>query len=111
MRFSCGESNIFPEYNFESRRTFFFDLEWKTIPVVQFSCNETVLLWQSILPGATLEGTFTLATLVPGYDTSALRNPGAYSLRFKFSPKACIASPDGKFCLNFPFTDYRPHRY
>jgi hypothetical protein len=106
MRFSCGESNIFPEYNFESRRTFFFDLEWKTIPVVQFSCNETVLLWQSILPGATLEGTFTLATLVPGYDTSALRNPGAYGLRFKFSPKACIASPDGKFCLNFPFTDY-----
>jgi hypothetical protein len=89
---SCGDDSIRPEYRFGSS-------SWKSIPARVWSCTRNVTVERGILPGGTLEGTFTLRTLLPGYDTSSLQAPGEYQLRFTFYPAACIASPDASFCL------------
>lgn len=91
---SCSD-RIFPEYRFGGS-------EWKALPTILWSCTMNVLIETAILPGATFEGTFTLPTLAPGYDTTELRRPGTYNLRFKFWPQACIASPDGRLDLVCP---------
>jgi hypothetical protein len=61
-----------------------------------------VLIEKVILPGQTLEGTFTLRNLRPGYDMTSLQAPGVYQFRFTFWPSACVAAPDGSFCLTRP---------
>ncbi len=89
---SCSDDSIRPEYRFDSS-------SWKPIPARLWSCTMNVTVERGILPGGTLEGTFTLRTLLPGYDTSSLQAPGEYQLSFTFYPAACIASPDASFCL------------
>jgi hypothetical protein len=93
--FSCTGWGISPEYRFEAS-------EWRAVPISSMGCNENVFIETAILPGATIEGTFRLPTLAPGYDTSELRKPGLYNLRFRFWSHACIASPDGRFGLICP---------
>jgi hypothetical protein len=92
--FSCT-GGISPEYRFEAS-------EWKPVPISSTGCNENVFIETAILPGATIEGTFRLPTLAPGYDTSELRKPGLYNLRFRFWSHACLASPDGRLDLICP---------
>jgi hypothetical protein len=93
--FTCSQSDIIPEY---------LDKEgtWKALSTSSWGCAQNVLIETTILPGATVEGVFTLPTLAPRYDISPLRRPGAYTLRFRFVPQACIASPDGRLCLTYP---------
>jgi hypothetical protein len=93
--FSCSDSSIRPEYRFEAS-------EWKSVPYRAWVCTMNVLVETQILPGGAIEGTFTLRTLRPGFDTSALQTLGEYQLRFTFWPNACIASPDASFCLTRP---------
>lgn len=94
--FTCTAWGISPEYRFEGS-------EWKAVPIITSTeCIMNVLIETAILPGASVEGTFTLPTLAPGYDTTELRRPGAYNLRFKFWPQACVASPDGRLDLVCP---------
>jgi hypothetical protein len=93
--FSCSDSSIQPEYRSGTA-------DWKPLPQVSWSCTMNILTEQVILSGQALEGTFTLRSLRPGYDTSSVRAPGAYQFRFTFWPSACIASPDGAFCLARP---------
>jgi hypothetical protein len=92
---SCSDTSIRPEYRFEGS-------EWKSVPYRAWGCTMNVLVETQILPGGAIEGTFTLRTLRPGFDTSALQTPGEYQLRFTFWPNACIASPDASFCLTRP---------
>jgi len=61
-----------------------------------------VLVETEILPGGTIEGTFSLHNLRPGYDASSLPAAGEYQFRFTFWPNACVASPDTSFCLTRP---------
>ena len=89
---SCSDDSIRPEYRFASNL-------WKPIPYRLWWCSMNIAVERGILPGGTVEGTFTLRTLLPGYDTSSLQVPGEYQLRFTFYPVACIASPDAGFCL------------
>jgi len=92
---SCSDTSIRPEYRFEGG-------EWKSVPYRAWVCTMNVLVETQIFPGGAIEGTFTLRTLRPGFDTSALQPPGEYQLRFTFWPEACIASPDASFCLTRP---------
>jgi len=89
---SCSDDSIRPEYRFDSS-------SWKPIPARLWSCTMNITVERGIPRGGTLERTFALRTLLPGYDTSSLRAPGEYQLRFTFYPAACIASPDVSFCL------------
>jgi hypothetical protein len=91
---SCSDDSIRPEYRFAGSL-------WKPIPYRRWMCFKNITVERGILPGGTVEGTFTLRTLLPGYDTSSLQAPGEYQLRFTFYPAACIASPDASFCLTF----------
>lgn len=92
---SCSDTSIRPEYRFEGG-------EWKSLPYRPWRCTRNVLVETQIFPGGTIDGTFTLQTLRPGFDTSALQPPGEYQLRFTFWPNGCIASPDASFCLIRP---------
>ena len=56
----------------------------------------------SFPPEDLIDGYFTLRYLTPAWNTNPLRAAGTYSLRFTFVPQACIASPDGRFCLVHP---------
>jgi hypothetical protein len=94
---SCSDTSIRPEYRFEGG-------EWKSVPYRAWDCGRNVLVETQVFPGGTIEGTFTLRTLRPGFDTSALQPPGEYQLRFTFWPDACIASPDASFCLTRPYS-------
>lgn len=89
---SCSDQSIRPEYSSDGT-------EWKPIPYRLWTCTSNATVERGILPNGTLEGTFTLGTLLPGYDTSSLQAPGDYQIRFTFYPAACIASPDASFCL------------
>jgi|SRR6267378_1633996 len=89
---SCSDHSIRPEYSFDGSA-------WKPIPYKLWACMRNATVEHGILPNGTLEGTFTLETLLPGYDTSSLQAPGEYQFRFTFYPAACIASPDASFCL------------
>jgi len=104
--FTCNDSNITAEYRHEGSG-------WADLPIKGPErkgglvtnlplCTRNVLIETPILSGQTIEGTFTLATLSEGYDTRILRQPGQYDFRFTFHPDACIASPDGSFCLQRP---------
>jgi hypothetical protein len=97
---SCSDSGIQAEYRLESS-------EWRPVPNKDWSCTMNVLIETKILPGGTVEGTFTLGTLRPGLDTSSLRALGAYQFRFTFWPSSCFASPDASFCLVRP--EKQPH--
>jgi len=94
-RLTCSDTSIRPEYRIEGG-------EWKSLPYSSWVCTANIMIETGILPGGTLEGTFTLRTLRPGFDTSALQAPGDYQFRFTFWPDACIASPDASFCLSRP---------
>jgi len=72
------------------------------VPSILWECFRNVLVETVILPGEAVTGTFRLSTLSPGYDTKTLLVPGEYHFRFTFAAKACIASPDGAFCLVRP---------
>jgi len=96
---SCSNSGIVPEYSSASG-------DWKPVPQQMWVCSLNIYIQRPILPGGTLEGEFTLATLAPGYDTASLRAAGDYRLRFTFYPSACFASPDGSFCIQRP--DHQP---
>jgi hypothetical protein len=75
--------------------------EWKAVPTAKnIMCQRNMTIETEILPGAAIENIFRLPSL--GLDTSALNSPGTYQLRFTFFPSACIASPDGSFCLMRP---------
>jgi len=93
--FSCSDSGIQPEYRLEAS-------EWKPVPQMLWVCSMNVLIEKVILPGQTVGGTFTLLNLRPGYDMTALQAPGVYQFRFTLWPSACIAAPDGSFCLTRP---------
>jgi hypothetical protein len=93
--YTCSDSSIRPEYRVEGS-------EWKPVPYRGWVCSANVRIETGILPGGTLEGTFTLRTLRPGFDTSSLQAPGEYQFRFTFWPDACVASPDASFCLTRP---------
>jgi hypothetical protein len=83
-----------PEYRFEGG-------EWKSLPNSPnrvWSCDSAIAFETPILPGGASEGNFTLR----GYGTSSLQTPGEYRVRFTLVPGACIASPDGRFCLTRP---------
>jgi len=72
--------------------------EWKPFPS-RFGCGLSTFSSTAGIPaGGTAEGKFTLATLHDGYSAKSLEAPGKYQLRFKFSPHACFASPDGSSC-------------
>lgn len=92
---TCSFSGITPEYRPRGG-------EWKTIRSTGFNCLGNSYFETKILSGQTSEGEFTLATLLPTYDTTPLRTPGEYQLRFTFLPLACFASPDASFCLTRP---------
>jgi hypothetical protein len=92
---TCSDTSIRPEYRLEGS-------EWKSVPYSSWFCSANIMIETGILRGGTHEGTFTLRTLRPGFDTSALQAPGDYQLRFTFWPDACIASPDASFCLSRP---------
>jgi hypothetical protein len=98
MRFSCSDSSIVPEYWVEG--------QWRPVPPKQWPwiCTMNILVETPILPGKMVEGDFTLATLVPGYDTRLFRVHGDWRVRFTLQPDACFASPDGRFCLTTPET-------
>ena len=93
--YTCSDTSIRPEYRFEGNA-------WKSVPYRGWVCGRNMRVETALLPGGTLEGTFTLRTLRPGFDTSSLQMPGDYQLRFTFWPDACIASPDASFCLTSP---------
>jgi len=93
--FSCSDDSIQPEYRLETS-------EWKPVLQIAWICSMNVLIEKVILPGQTLEGIFTLRNLRPGYDMTSLKAPGVYQFRFTFWPSACIAAPDGSFCLTGP---------
>jgi hypothetical protein len=90
--FSCSNSGIFPEYRDASDH-------WSMLPQVAWVCSMNILTQTPLLPGKAVEGKFTLRGLAPGYDTTPLLGPGEHRLRFQFSPPACFASPDGRFCI------------
>lgn len=93
--YTCSDTSIRPEYRLEGS-------EWKSVPYRGWFCSANSRIETGILPGGSLEGTFRLRTLRPGFDTSALQAPGDYQLRFTFWPDACIASPDASFCISRP---------
>jgi hypothetical protein len=93
--FSCSDISIRPEYRFDVG-------VWKPVPQRGGICASNVLTESVIMPGGALEGSFTMRTLRPGYDTSSLQAPGQYQFRFTFWPSACIASPDASFCITRP---------
>lgn len=95
MTASCSFSGIFPEYRAES-------LGWKSLPDRSWVCTANIGIEHPIVAGRTAEGDFLLKTLQPGYDLMFLTAPGKYDLRFKFTPIACLASPDARFCLTKP---------
>jgi hypothetical protein len=92
---TCSDSGIAPEYRYESG-------DWQRVPQRSWLCSANRLIETVILPGGTIEGTFNLTTLRSPYDTKALKTPGLYGFRFTFKANACIASPDGSFCLQRP---------
>ncbi len=80
--------------------------KWQPVPVKKSGvvvCISSVMLSEAILPGGSLEGGFTLPSLGNGYyDATKLEPANEYNFRFTFHPSACIASPDGSFCLTTP---------
>jgi len=90
---TCQGLNVVPEYRVPGG-------EWTPLPPRRGDCLANVSGFTAILPGASEDGGFTLATLGRGYNTSPLKTLGQYLLRFKFWPSACFASPDGRFCLS-----------
>ena len=89
---SCSDSSITPEYGLLGER-------WKPVPPRIWSCLANFLIETPIPPGGAAESSFTLPTLKPGYDASAIPASGQYYFRFTFHPSVCLASPDGSFCL------------
>jgi hypothetical protein len=73
--------------------------EWKGFPIRNGVCFSAFTGLTAIPAGGEAEGEFTLATLEVGLSTKPLEVPDRYQLRFTFSPHACFASPDGRFCL------------
>jgi len=87
VRWTQGCRDFLPEY--------LADGQWR--PVLEtLTCTLNALVETPILPGAVVEGDFSLAW---GYDISPFRNPGEYRFRLTLNPTACFASPDGRFCL------------
>jgi len=72
--------------------------EWQALPSRWVCGISTFSSTAEIKAGDTAEGKFNLATLHYGYSAKPLEAPGKYQLRFKFSPHACFASPDGGSC-------------
>jgi hypothetical protein len=95
-RFACSDFSITPEFRSEGA-------DWEPVRTLMWSCSRNFSVETAILPGQASEGTFRIATLGPGaYDPKVFQKPGEYDLRFRFMPSACIASPDGSFCLVRP---------
>lgn len=94
-RFTCSDFSIIPEYRTNGS-------EWKQLHSRLRACTANAYFETPILPGAAVEGNFTLATLAPRFDTSPLHPAGKYEFRFRFHPSACWASPDGSFCIERP---------
>ena len=94
-RLSCSGSDILPEYRSEAGT-------WTTLPELAWTCNSNIYFERIIPAGGSIDGYFTLRHLTPGWNTNPLRAAGTYFLRFTFVPQACIASPDGRFCLVHP---------
>lgn len=92
---SCSDPGITPEYKIDGGN-------WQTLSSRNWDCSMNVFIETPILPRQIVTGTFRLSTVAPGYDVTALRQPGNYSLRFIWTANACIASPDGSFCLTRP---------
>lgn len=91
---TCQGWDIVPEYRVPGN-------EWKPFPPQAGGCLYNFTGLTAILAGGTAEGEFTLNTLGTDnhHDTRPLKAPGKYEVRFRFSPHACFASPDGRFCL------------
>jgi hypothetical protein len=81
--------DIVPEYGLPGS-------EWKSLSIRNGACISSLSDTTAIPQGGTAEGEFTLSTLDSGYSPTPLEAPGKYQLRFKFSPHACFASPDGR---------------
>jgi hypothetical protein len=94
-RFTCSGDDIVPEYRSETR-------SWTKLDPTIWSCTANILFERIIPAGGSIEGYFTLRHLTPGWNTNPLRAAGTYSFRFTFIPNACVASPDGSFCLARP---------
>lgn len=92
LRSTCGFSGITPEFQIAHNN-------WQALQGHTWVCTSNVAFETPILVGRTDEGEFTLSTLPPGFDTTPLRNPGAYRMRFVLRPKVCNASADGEKCI------------
>ena len=93
---SCHGIGITTEYRTS-------DGNWQQLPPDYHHplvCTSNIFSEIPILPGGAAEGDLMLGT--PEYDTSILRTAGDYLLHFTFFPNACVASPDGTFCLTKP---------
>ena len=90
---SCSNPAIVPQYSVAND-------QWKPVAVTSgWMCFRNAREETPILPGASAEKDFTFVSLLPFYDVRALRNAQGFRLRFLFDAPACIASPDGRFCI------------
>jgi len=93
VRWMLGCGDFFPEY--------LADGQWRPV-FPNLTCTVNIPVETPILPGSVVEGDFSLAW---GYDISPFRSPGEYTFRLVLSPRACFASPDGRFCLTMPHNE------
>jgi hypothetical protein len=94
-RSTCDDDSIVPEYRINEGR-------WKRLRPILHDCIATGFIVTPILPGEAAEGNFTISQLEQRFNTAPLYPAGEYHFRFYFQPSACIASPDGSFCLERP---------
>lgn len=94
-RWTCEDYSIMPEYRTDG-------VEWKHLESELLGCTRNFIVETPILPGQIAEGTFTIPSLAPKFNTTSLYPAGAYVFRFRFQSIACIAAPDGSFCLVTP---------
>jgi hypothetical protein len=88
LTLSCSDLGIRqPEYRTASG-------DWHLLKFDGRICARNVLNEIVLLPGASTEGEFTIAGLQ--YDSSPLRSPGVYRLRFAFNPTVCNPHHDPK---------------
>ena len=89
---TCEGLVIAPEYR-QSRG------KWTRLHPRGGACAGNESLQTAVLSGKASQGEFTIGTLGFGYDTTPLKMVGIYQLRFRWWPRPCFASPDGRFCL------------
>lgn len=93
---NCNGGSVNPDIAAEYRVP---GSEWKSFPIRTGVCISATSGLTAIPAGGVTEGEFSLATLGVGLSMKPLEATDKYQLRFTFSPHACFASPDGRFCL------------